>query len=156
MARRGERFAVDKWVAVIITAVSGALVAMQAPINSGLGKAVGTFAAASVSFAIGTVLLVFIALTVGGGFGDVGEIRTLEWQYLVGGALGAAYVTTVLVTVRDLGAGGVTAATIAGQLSMSVALDRAGVLGLPEKAVTVPRVLGVLLLAAGVYLIVRD
>jgi uncharacterized membrane protein YdcZ (DUF606 family) len=50
----------------------------------------------------------------------------------------------------------VTAATIAGQLSMSVALDRAGVLGLPEKAVTIPRVLGILLLAAGVYLIVRD
>ena len=156
IAGHGERFGVDKWVAVIITAVSGALVAMQAPINSGLGKAVGTFAAASVSFAIGTVLLVLIALTVGGGFGDVGEIRTLEWQYLIGGALGAAYVTTVLVTVRDLGAGGVTAATIAGQLSMSVALDRAGVLGLPEKAVTVPRVVGVLLLAAGVYLIVRD
>ena len=30
-----------------------ALIALQAPINSGLGKAVGTFAAAVVSFAIG-------------------------------------------------------------------------------------------------------
>ena len=146
----------DKWVAVIITAAAGALVALQAPINSGLGKAVGTFAAASVSFAIGTTLLVLITVTVGGGFGDIGAIRSLEWQYLLGGALGAAYVTTVLVSVRELGAGGVTAATIAGQLSMSVALDRAGALGLPEKAITVPRVLGILLLAAGVYLIVRD
>ena len=146
----------DKWVAVIITAVAGALVAMQAPINSGLGKAVGTFAAASLSFAIGTTLLVLITVTAGGGFGDVGEIRHLDWHWLIGGALGAAYVTTVLVTVRDLGAGGVTAATIAGQLSMSVALDRAGILGLPERALTIPRVIGILLLAAGVYLIVRD
>lgn len=146
----------DKWIAVPITAAAGALVAMQAPINSGLGKNVGTFAAATISFAIGTVLLLGICVTIGGGFGDVGQIRDLNWYYLTGGALGAAYVTTVLVSVRELGAGGVTAATIAGQLSMSVVLDRAGVLGLPEKAVTLPRVIGVLLLAAGVFLIVRD
>ena len=47
-------------------------------------------------------------------------------MYLLGGVLGAVYVTTVLMTVRDLGAGGVTAATIAGQLTMSVLIDRAG------------------------------
>lgn len=146
----------DKWVAVPITAVAGALVAMQAPINSGLGKNIGTFAAATVSFAIGTTILLLICVTVGGGFGDVGQVRELQWYYLTGGALGAAYVTTVLVSVRELGAGGVTAATIAGQLTASVVLDRAGVLGLPEKAVTLPRVAGVLLLAAGVFLIVRD
>jgi transporter family-2 protein len=147
---------VDKWVAVPITALAGSLVAMQAPINSGLGKSIGTFAAATVSFAIGTTILLAICLTVGGGFGDIGEVRHLSWYYLLGGALGAAYVTTVLVSVRELGAGGVTAATIAGQLSMSVALDRAGALGLPERAITPPRVIGVALLAAGVFLIVRD
>ena len=146
----------DKWIAVPLTAAAGALVAMQAPINSGLGKNVGTFAAATISFATGTVLLLAICVTVGGGFGDVGGIRDLSWYYLTGGALGAAYVTTVLVTVRELGAGGVTAATIAGQLTMSVIADRAGILGLPEKAVTLPRVVGVLLLAAGVFLIVRE
>jgi transporter family-2 protein len=147
---------VDKWVAVPITALAGSLVAMQAPINSGLGKSVGTFAASTVSFAIGTTILLLIAVTVGGGLGDVGQARHLQWYYLTGGALGAAYVTTVLVSVRSLGAGGVTAATIAGQLTMSVVLDRLGIIGLPEKALTVPRVLGVLLLAAGVFLIVRD
>jgi transporter family-2 protein len=147
---------VDKWVAVPITALAGALVALQAPINSGLGKSVGTFAAATLSFTIGTLLLLGITVTVGGGLGDIGEARHLNWYWLTGGALGAAYVTTVLVSVRELGAGGVTAATIAGQLSMSVAADRAGILGLPEKAITLPRIAGVLLLAAGVYLIVRD
>jgi transporter family-2 protein len=128
---------------------------MQAPINSGLGKNVGTFAAATISFAVGTLVLFGICLAVGGGFGDVGNFRQLPWYYLTGGALGAAYVTTALVTVRELGAGGLTAAVITGQLTMSVLLDRAGILGLPEKAVSVPRVIGVLLLAAGVFLIVR-
>ena len=56
----------------------------------------------------------------------------------------------------DLGAGGVTAAVIAGQLSASVVLDRLGVLGLDERAITWEKLLGIALLAAGTVLIVRE
>ncbi|HYY23579.1 MAG TPA: DMT family transporter [Thermoleophilaceae bacterium] len=143
-------------VAVALTVVAGSLVAMQAPINSRLGKTVGTFSAASVSFAIGLAVLVAITLVVGEGFGRVSQARHLQWYYLLGGVLGAAYVSTVLVSVRTLGAGGVTAATIAGQLAMAEALDRLGILGLPQRGLTLPRVVGVALLAAGVFLVVRD
>jgi bacterial/archaeal transporter family-2 protein len=86
----------------------------------------------------------------------LGGASGLAWYYFTGGLLGAAYVTTVLVSVRTLGAGGVTAATIAGQLSTAVVLDRLGVLGLPEKPITIGRVIGVVLLAVGVFLIVRE
>jgi bacterial/archaeal transporter family-2 protein len=147
---------VDRGLAVILTACVGGLIALQAPINSMLGKAVGTWQAAAVSFTIGTVVLVGIASLAAGGWGDLGEARHLSWYYLTGGVLGAAYVTTVLVTVRSLGAGGVTAATIAGQLSMSLVVDQLGILGVEKQSITVPRVLGVLLLAAGTFLIVRD
>jgi bacterial/archaeal transporter family-2 protein len=147
---------VDKWLPVLATCVAGGLVAMQAPINSKLGKTVGTFPAASVSFAIGLCVLVAITLVFGGGFGNVGEALHLRWYYLLGGVLGAAYVTTVLLTVRTLGAGGVTAATISGQLTMSVVLDQLGLLGLEHRGFTVQRVIGIGLLAAGVILIVRD
>ena len=146
----------EKWLPVLTTVVAGGLVAMQAPINSKLGKTIGTFPAASVSFAIGLMLLVAIAVAAGGGFGRLGEVRHLEWYYLSGGVLGAAYVTTVLLTVRTIGAGGVAAATIAGQLTMSVALDRLGILGLEQRGLSVARMIGVGLLAAGVFLIVRE
>ena len=146
----------DKWIPVLATCAAGSLVAMQAPINSKLGKTVGTFPAASVSFAIGLAVLLAISLLFAGGLGDVGEARHLSWYYLLGGVLGAAYVTTVLLTVRTLGAGGVTAATIAGQLTMSVVLDRLGVLGLEKHGLTAQRLTGIALLAAGVFLIVRD
>ena len=146
----------EKWLPVLATVVAGGLVGMQAPINSVLGKAVGTFPAATVSFAIGLAVLVAITLLFGGGLGDLGEAGNLSWYYLTGGLLGAAYVTTVLVSVRTLGAGGVTAATIAGQLTMSVLLDRAGVLGLEERGLTAQRVLGIALLAAGTFLVVRE
>ncbi len=142
-------------VAVVLTACAGGLVAMQAPINSMLGKAAGTFAAASISFLIGTTALVGITLLSGAKV-DLGAVGDLRWYYLTGGLLGAAYVTTVLVSVRALGAGGVTAATIAGQLTFSVVLDRLGALGLDEKPLSPARVIGVALLATGVFLIVRE
>lgn len=143
-------------LAVLATITAGGLVGMQAPINSVLGKSIGTFAAASVSFAIGLVVLMAITVVAGGGFGDVGKAGDLSWVYLTGGLLGAAYVTTVLVSVRTLGAGGVAAATIAGQLAMSVLLDRTGALGLPERGLTAPRMIGLVLLAVGTFLVVRD
>ena len=143
-------------VAVGATVVAGSLVALQAPINSKLGKAVGTFTAASVSFAIGLAVLVTITLVFGEGFGKIGEAFHIPWYYLLGGVLGAVYVTTVLLSVREIGAGSVAAATIAGQLTMSVVIDRLGILGLPQRALTFPRILGIALLAAGVLLIVRD
>ena len=146
----------DRGVAVVLTAFVGGLIALQAPINSMLGKATGSFQAAFISFAIGTVVLAVIAAFAKGGFGTMGEATTLSWYYLTGGVLGAAYVTTVLVTVRELGAGPVVAATIAGQLSASVVLDQFGMLGLPKDPITLGKVVGVVLLSVGVYLIVRD
>ena len=147
----------DKWGAVLLTVFAGSLVAMQAPINSMLGRSVGTFAAASLSFGIGLTVLIGITLVAGsGGFRDLGQAGDLKWYYLTGGVLGAIYVTSVLVSVRTLGAGGVTAATIAGQLTMSVVLDRSGLLGLDERALTPQRVVGILLLAAGTFLVVRE
>jgi transporter family-2 protein len=147
---------VDKGAAVLATVFAGGLIAMQAPINSTLGRSVGSLPAASVSFAIGLAALVVITMLVGGGFGDLGEVRGLSWYYLTGGVLGAVYVTTALIAVRTLGAGGVTAATIAGQLSLSIVLDRLGVLGLDERALSWERILGVVLLAMGTFLVVRE
>jgi transporter family-2 protein len=146
---------VDKSIAVGLTAVVGGLIALQAPINSGLGKRIGTLPAASVSFVIGTVVLVILALVFGEGFSRLGEARHLTWYYLIGGLLGAAYVTTVLVTVRTLGAGGVTAATIAGQLTAAVVVDHLGILGVEKQVVTLPRIAGIALLAAGTFLVVK-
>ena len=143
-------------VAVAATVVAGSLVALQAPINSKLGKAVGTFTAASVSFAIGLAVLVAITLVFGEGFGKIGEAFHLPWYYLLGGVLGAVYVTTVLLSVREIGAGSVAAATIAGQLTASVIVDQLGILGLEQRSLSVARVCGLALLAAGVFLIVRD
>ena len=146
----------DRSLAVVLTAIVGGGVALQAPINSYLGKHVGTFQAAFVSFAVGTVALFVIASFAKGGLGGLRHVTEPPWYYLTGGLLGLAYVTTVLVTVRTLGAGGVTAATIAGQLTMAVVVDQLGILGVTKQPITALRVFGIALLALGVWLVVRE
>ncbi len=143
-------------LATLTTAIAGGLVALQPPLNARLSDTVGSLPAAAVSFTVGTVCLVTLALIFGGGFGDLRSTGDLPWYYLVGGGLvGATYVTTVLITVQSLGAGGVTAATVAGQLTASILIDRAGALGLAERAITPGRLAGVAFLVLGVVLVVR-
>ncbi len=95
-------------------------------------------------------------MLIGGGFGELSQAGGLAWYYLTGGVLGAIYVTSALATVRLLGAGGVTAATITGQLTAAVVIDRLGVLGLDERPLSAGRLLGIALLALGTYLVVRE
>ena len=139
---------------MILMALVGGLIALQPAINAGLGRSTGNLAAALVSFAIGTLLLAVIVALVGQA-GGVGSMFDVPWYYLLGGVLGAAYVTTALITVSTIGAGGVAAATITGQLTASVVIDRMGILGLEETPLTWDRLLGVGLLLAGTFLIVR-
>ena len=144
----------DRGVAVILMALVGGLIALQPAVNAGLGRATGNVAAALVSFAVGTALLAVLVVIAGQASG-LSSTFDVRWYYLLGGVLGAAYVFTALVTVSSIGAGGVAAATITGQLTASIVLDRLGVLGLEETPLTLERVIGVVLLLAGTFLIVR-
>jgi transporter family-2 protein len=141
-------------LAVLLTAIAGGLIALQAPINAELGRATGNLGAALVSFVIGTIALAAIVV-LSGKAGGLGSTFDVSWYYLLGGFLGAIYVFNALVAVSVIGAGGVAAATIFGQLTASVAIDRLGLFGLDEVPVTPERVVGVVLLLAGTILVVR-
>jgi bacterial/archaeal transporter family-2 protein len=148
---------VSKEVAILATMVAGGAVAAQAPINNVLSKHVGNFGAVSVNFTVGTVCVLFITFAFAGGLHGEAGSESPAWHYwILGGVAGVIIVTTTLITVRELGAGGVTAATIAGQLTLSVVLDRLGVFGLDERAITWQKLLGIALLTSGLFLIVRD
>jgi transporter family-2 protein len=144
----------DRGLAVVLTAIAGGLIALQAPINAGLGRETGSLPAALVSFVIGTVALAAIVV-LSGKAGGLGSTFDVSWYYLLGGLLGAVYVANALIAVSAIGAGGVAAATIAGQLAASVAIDRFGLFGLDEVPLTPERLLGVALLFVGTVLVVR-
>jgi transporter family-2 protein len=146
---------VTRTLAVLLAAGAGCLVGMQAPINSRLGKAVGSVQAASVSFVVGTLVLLLALTVVSGGFGNLAQIGRAPWWALLGGLCGAVFVTIAIVTVRTLGASGLSAVVITGQLVVSVVIDRLGLLGIAKQPVGASRIAGLILLAAGVVLVVR-
>jgi transporter family-2 protein len=141
-------------LAVLLTAAAGGLIALQAPINSGLGKSTGGLPAALVSFAVGSVALAAVVV-LSGKAGGLSSTFDVSWYYLLGGLLGAVYVTNALIAVSVIGAGGVAAATVTGQLTASVVIDRLGLFGLDQVALSPARVAGVGLLLAGTFLVIR-
>jgi transporter family-2 protein len=146
---------VSRTLAILLGAGAGCLVGMQAPVNSRLGRSVGSIQAATFSFLVGTAALVLIATIFYGGIGSLRHVgRAPSWA-LIGGLLGAVYVAVALVTVRTLGVTALTAAVITGQLAMSVVIDRFGLFGVPRQAIGLDRIAGLTLLVAGVALVVR-
>ena len=74
----------DRTSTAILVVAAGTAIGAQAPINKELARSVGTFPAATISFAIGTALLVAI-VAITGGFGGMTTSATRP-----GGACSAA------------------------------------------------------------------
>ncbi len=146
----------DRTGAAALVVVAGMLVAAQAPMNGELGRHVGSWQAALVNFAVGTALIVLLIAVFGGGFGELRGVTAAPWWALLGGVVGVVVVVASLVAVRSLGAGGVTAATVAGMLAASVVVDHLGLLGVEPRPVGAAKILGIALLAGGVMLVVRE
>jgi transporter family-2 protein len=139
-------------LAVLATVSVGALVALQPPVNSELGKRTSVVAAAFISTVLATIFL-GVLMVVLGEAGQVRRVPHIPVIYLTGGFMGAALISVSLVTVRTLGAGGVVAATVASQLVVSAVLDRFGVLGLDRVGLTPARLVGFALLLGGTVLV---
>lgn len=142
-------------LAVGLAALAGVLVGMQAPINSRLGRDLGSVQAATFSFVVGSIALAVVALLFYGGLGSFGEAGKAPAWSLVGGLLGAVYVTVAILTVRTLGVSALTATVIAGQLTAAVLIDRFGLLGIAKQPIDMQRIIGLVLLVVGVVLVVR-
>ena len=146
----------DKGVAVALAAVIGGVLATQAPLNSQLGRSVGGLQASVVALGISFIaVLALAALT--DGVGGIRRIGEAPLHVAVGGGLiGALYVGSIVWTVRALGAGGLTAVTIGGQLGLAMVIDHNGWLGVERSPITAWKVVGVVLLAVGTWLVIRD
>jgi bacterial/archaeal transporter family-2 protein len=147
---------VDKGVAVAVAAVVGGLVATQAPLNSQLGRTVGGLQASVVALAVSFVALLALAV-VTDGLGGIRRIGDAPLYVAIGGGLaGALYVGSIVFTVRALGATGLTAVTIAGQLALAMVIDHFGWLGVERSPITAVKIAGVALLALGTWLVISE
>lgn len=139
------------FLAVLAAAAAGSLVALQAPINSALGKTTSPMGATMISFGIGLAAAVGIAVASGQAAGVV-KLGAAPWWQLIGGILGAGFVALAITLVPKIGATQFAAAAVLGQICMSVVVDHFGWLGVPQHGVSWQRVVAVPLIALALWL----
>lgn len=136
--------------------LAGAVLALQVGMNGVLQNATRSpLIAALINFLVGTLLLLAATLVTNVSWPSLSTLRGIPAWAWFGGLCGATYVATVSFTGPRLGATAVLALTLLGQAIASMLVDHFGLVGLPQNPVTWARVLGVLMLFGGAWLIAR-
>lgn len=139
------------WIALAFLA--GAFLPIQAGLNAKLGKAAESPVYASMlSFVIGALgLISYIIITKQSvSWSGIREAPAYVW---IGGLLGAFYVTVTVLAFPKLGPGLTFGLVIAGQMIISVLLEHFNILVNQQSSISLMKLLGVLLVIAGVIII---
>ncbi|MBN8629713.1 MAG: DMT family transporter, partial [Rhodobacterales bacterium] len=128
------------WWIVAAVVLGGMAISVQAPINAALTRELGgPVAAAAVSFGVGFLVLLVIALAQGHGGMFLKLPQVPAWT-LIGGCLGAWYVLSSIWGVTSLGVLTLVSALILGQMTAALVIDATGMLGVAVREVTPTRI----------------
>ena len=143
------------WAGLLLLAViAGAVVPFQSAINANLGRGLGhPLWATLASLLVSIVVLLPVIVAMRLPLPTLAFITKAPLWMWAGGAFGVCFISLALMLLPKLGASGFIALALAGQVVASLALDHFGLFGLVERQMTLPRVLGAVLLIAGVVLI---
>jgi bacterial/archaeal transporter family-2 protein len=139
----------------VLGIVAGGMIALQAPVNAQLARALGSpVAAAAVSFTAGAAALVVATAVLLASNGVALTWRGIPpWLFVTGGCLGAIFVTCSIVLTPKLGAAAFLGFAVAGQLVAGLILDHFGLFGLAVQEVSPARLAGAALLIGGAVLL---
>jgi len=141
----------EKLGLIVLAIFAGMCNGFQAPVNAALGKFVGVVESSCISFTVGALSLLVVALVAGqGSLLRVGDAPPNLW---IGGLLGAFFVTTALFVVPKIGAAVMIASVITGQMTAALIIDHIGLLGIPKNPIDLYRIGGLACLAVGIKLL---
>jgi transporter family-2 protein len=138
--------------AALLAALAGLAGSVQAAVMGRLGSRVGTLEALAFASALQALLTAALVLGIRGGFGGYGAAARQPVWLWAGGVMGALIVFTVTFATPRIGTAATIGILVAGQLAMGVAIDRFGLFGLEQIAISWPRAVGVVLLGVGAAL----
>jgi transporter family-2 protein len=142
------------WILILLSTAGGMAVAAQALINARLQLAAGnSVLAATLSFAVGLLALLAVLAVQPAGAVTGHSLGSAPWWAWVGGALGAFYIVASIYVAPRIGAAALLSAVVLGQMSFSLVADHLGFFGINRHPMNLPRLVGVLLVVAGVVLV---
>ena len=138
--------------AVGLTVLAGLAGSIQVAVMGRFGARIGVVEALTFATATQLLLAVSLLLAVRLGTGRIGgAFQAPHWMW-AGGFLGLIVVFTITFAQPRIGATATIGILIAGQLGMGAVIDRFGLFGVDQIAISWPRALGIALLAAGAAL----
>jgi transporter family-2 protein len=141
--------------AATLAVVAGLAGSVQVAVMARLGDRVGVFGAlawATFLTAVIAFLLLLVARQSIAGFTAAASQPVWLWS---GAVMGVLIVLTITFAGSRIGVAATVAILIAGQLAMGVLIDRFGLFGVQRVAIAWPRMIGIVLLAAGAALTLR-
>ena len=133
--------------------MAGTFLPIQAGLNVKLGKAGGSPVHASmISFMVGVLAMVLYIIITKQSVSWEG-FKTAPAHAWIGGILGAFYVTVIILSFPHLGPGLTFGLVVAGQMSISLLLEHFNILVANPHPINFLRILGALMVVAGVVII---
>ena len=132
--------------------LAGLAGSVQVAVMGRFGNRVGVLEALSFATAVQLVLSLGILLVARAGVGGLGgAFRAPTWMWL-GGVMGLTVVFTITFAQPRIGATATIGILIAGQLVMGAVIDRFGLFGVEQIAISPARAAGIALLGIGAAL----
>ena len=146
------------WLGYLFVLVASGLNAVQTGCNTRLQKGVQQpLLAAAVVYAAGlTGLLLALAVgrfVKGPAWAPLAPLARLPWWATIGGLLGACYILAMITQAARVGAGTFMALSLVTTITTSVLIDHFGWLGMKVHPATLWRIVGCVVMAAGVLLV---
>lgn len=144
----------NTYIYILIALAAGAMMPTQAATNNKMAMVVDSpILSAFISFVVGTVALFAYVVISGIPLGNLAAAKNAPAIAWVGGLLGAFFVASAVTLVPRLGVAMTFSLIIAGQMLVTLVIDHFGLLGVPVKEVSLPRIAGILLITTGVIVI---
>ncbi len=144
-------------VATLFALGAGCAMAFQPAVNAKLSSHCShPLQASIISFATGLLALTSVGLLLRVGLPSLSNLQDLPAWAWTGGLLGTYMVTVSLLVAPTLGATRWIALVLTGQIVLSLILDHFGLIGYARHTMTWQRVVGLLCLATGVVIVMRN
>ncbi|MCJ2069808.1 DMT family transporter [Methylobacterium sp. J-030] len=140
----------------VLAILAGAGLVVQQILNANLraGLASASWAGFS-SYFVGLACMTLLAAALRDPVPAASVAGRIPWWTWSGGLFGAIFIGLAILLVPKLGAATFFALLVTGQMLASVLFDQIGLLGLAQRSIDLPRLVGVALLVGGVVLIRR-
>lgn len=136
---------------VLVVALGGGGLVVQAGVNSQLARALGhPLWATMISLAVSTLLTAMAVVLLRAPAPGLAQIAGAPPAAWLGGFFGAAFLAIAVLIAPRLGAAGFVAAVVAGQMVTSLLLDQFALFGFAQRQISLWRFAGVALVVAGV------